>query len=132
MQKKSEEQELTTLCGMVRALLPAGEYCKCKELISEAMKEFPNSAQPHNLFGLVLEREGNHPSAMKHFRAAWALDPTFWPARQNLEHYGTFDSGGCCAFDQSDCGQDVNNNVKVIYDKQGVGHVERESEDGSF
>jgi hypothetical protein len=52
---------------------------------------------------LVLEKESDHLLAMKHFRAAWALDPTYLPARYNLENFGTFVPKGRGAFDESDC-----------------------------
>ena len=40
------------------------------------MAENPHGAVPHNLMGILLEKESNHVLAMKHFRAAYALDPT--------------------------------------------------------
>lgn len=123
----TESRELQQLCDTIRTLLPEGEYKKCEELIAEAMGKYPDAAQPHNLFGLLLEREGDHASAMKHFRAARALDPTYQPARQNLEHYGTFYSSGTVAYDESDCRQNKQREVQVVYDAQGVGHVEWKS-----
>lgn len=100
--QKQEAEELHQLCLTIRSLLPTGDYQKCKQMICEAMRKYPDAAQPHNLYGLVLEKEGNHASAMKHFRAARALNPTYLPARQNLEYYGTFHTDGNCAFDESD------------------------------
>ena len=49
------------------------------------MAENPHCAIPHNLMGILLEKEANHVLAMKHFRAAYALDPTYIPARYNME-----------------------------------------------
>ena len=51
------------------------------------MAENPHCAIPHNLMGILLEKESNHVLAMKHFRAAYALDPTYVPARYNMEQY---------------------------------------------
>lgn len=95
--------ELYRLCESVRNYIHTRNYQKCVSLICEAMGKFPHAPQPHNLMGIVLEQEGDHAEAMKHFRAAWALDPTYLPARQNLDHYGTFFSQGACAFDEDDC-----------------------------
>ena len=67
------------------------------------MADYPSAPQPYNLMGIVLEKTGNHPAAMKHFRAAWALDPTYVPANRNLERYGTFHSGIKEAYDECDC-----------------------------
>ncbi|MPN31218.1 hypothetical protein SDC9_178692 [bioreactor metagenome] len=65
---------------------------------------------------------------MKHFRAAWALDPTYIPARQNLDCYGTFFSNGKCAYDESDYSVEEDEERKkyeIEYDKHGIGHIVR-------
>ena len=96
--------ELTQLCKDIRSFYKNKSYDICNELICDAMKKYPHSPVPHNLLGLILEKTGQHICAMKHFRAAWALDPTYLPARQNLEYYGTlFYRKGNIAFDESDC-----------------------------
>ena len=102
-EKNTRNAQLQELCSAVRKYSAALNYPKCAALICEAMGKFPNAPEPHNLLGIVLEKEGNHADAMKHFRAAYALDPTYIPARQNLETYGTFYACGKCAFDESDC-----------------------------
>lgn len=93
---------LQQLCTSVRALVDAQQYEHCMSAICQAMEDYPHAPQPHNLMGIVLEKKGDHLSAMKHFRAAWALDPTYAPANHNLATYGTFFSSGGCAFDESD------------------------------
>ena len=65
--------QLQTLCAAVRKYAAARDYQKCAAMICKAMGEFPSAPQPHNLFGIVLEKEGDHGGAMKHFRAASAL-----------------------------------------------------------
>lgn len=101
--KEKDKTDLENLVKQVRNWLSNGELKRCEEIIPKAMSRFPDAAQPHNLYGLLLEKEGKHAKAMKHFRAARALDPSYLPARQNLEYYGTFNAGLCCAFDESDC-----------------------------
>ena len=44
-----------------------------------------DAPEPHNLFGILLELRGDGDSARKHYRAAYALDPTYRPASRNLE-----------------------------------------------
>lgn len=102
-ENEDRSTQLRELCAAVRKYTAARDYQKCTALICEAMGKYPHAPEPHNLFGIVLEKEGDHVNAMKHFRAAYALDPTCRPARQNLELYGTFYSGGGCAYDESDC-----------------------------
>lgn len=54
-------------------------------ILLESFKENPNSPEPHNLLGIWYELRGNEELARKHYRAAYALDPTYKPASENLE-----------------------------------------------
>ncbi|HBF66762.1 MAG TPA: hypothetical protein DDW34_14815 [Clostridium sp.] len=122
-------EDLFSLCRAVRELIDTQNYDKCKALIFDAMRRYPHSPEPHNLIGILLEKIGEHAAAMKHFRAAWALDPTYLPAQQNLECYGTFYSKGRCAYDERDCisNESAGNysNYQVEYDSRGIGHFIR-------
>ena len=122
-------EDLSTLCGTVRQLISMQDYRNCERLIRSAMGEYPHAPEPHNLIGILLEKEGDHQMAMRHFRAAWALDPTYIPARQNLDCYGTFFSGGKCAYDERDCAAEDNagkqSSYKIEFDACGVGHFVR-------
>jgi len=87
----------------VREMIRYKNYSECENLIASYMTEYPHAPEPHNLMGVLLESMGDHPAGMKHFRAAWSLDPTYLPARHNLEHFSTFFSKRNCAYDESDC-----------------------------
>lgn len=100
--KNKYPKELNELCKTVKQLSVTRDYDKCIEMICELMCVYPDAPHLHNLLGLMHEFKGNHVTAMNHFRAAWALDATYLPARLNLETYGTFLSRGACAFDESD------------------------------
>ncbi len=104
--RTESQKELDALCSSVRELVEQKEYQKCELLIKDAMGKYPHAPQPHNLIGILLEKEGDHVAAMKHFRAAWALDPTYIPARCNLERYGSLYVIEKCAYDESDCPQE--------------------------
>lgn len=119
------KKDLSELCIVVRELVRKGEYPKCVPLISAAMGKYPHAPEPHNLIGVLLERQGDHLRAMRHFRAAWALDPTYLPARQNLDSFGTFFSNGRCAFDESECRQGKHEDYITEYDKHGIGRIRR-------
>lgn len=119
------KMELDALCKEARTLTYAGDYKQCEKLIANAFGQFPHNPEPHNLIGLLLEKTGDHLTAMKHFRAAWALDPTYGPAIQNLDIYGTSFSCGKCAFDESDCPQEKTAECSVEHDKHGIGHIIR-------
>ncbi len=122
-------EELNRLCVTARELISLQDYEKCESLIRSAMGKYPHAPQPHNLIGILLEKKGDRLTAMKHFRAAWALDPTYIPARQNLDCYGTFYSSGKCAYDEDDCEADgkagKQSSYKIEYDEHGVGRFVR-------
>jgi len=101
-----ERLEIQSLCNRVRELVRKGDISEGESIAIEAMKTHPHAPEPHNLLGVLLEKRGDHLLAMKHFRAAWALDPTYVPVRQNLDNFGTFFSTGKCAYDESDCLKD--------------------------
>lgn len=58
--------------------------------------------QPHNLMGLWLEAQGDQLGAMKHYRAACDLDPTYRPAAANLDRLGRLDGEGQPAYAPED------------------------------
>lgn len=111
-QEEKKSEQLRIMCNSVKKLCEEGEYEKCCTFIYKSMSEFPHAAQPHNLLGIVMEKMGDHLTAMKHFRAAWALDPSYRPANHNLNMYGTFMKNGICAFDDSDLCEETLRNIK--------------------
>lgn len=120
----TEQEYMVFLSEKVRSLINAYDIEETRRMICEAMKEYPDAAQPHNLLGILMETQGNHVSAMKHFRAAWALDPAFLPARKNMENYGSFSKPGAAAYTMEDCEkQEKKERFKIEYDENGVGHV---------
>ena len=64
-----------TLEERCRQLMIQRKFEQCQKEIETAIAENPHCAIPHNLMGILLEKESNHVLAMKHFRAAYALDP---------------------------------------------------------
>ena len=64
---------------------------------------------------------------MKHFRAAWALDPSYVPARINMERYGSFSfTMPRPAYDEADCPQEADvQKCRIETDAHGIGHVVR-------
>ncbi len=119
------KKELQALCATVKRLIYMKDYQKCEQLIYEAAGKYPHAPEPHNLIGILFEEMGDHVTAMKHFRAAWALDPTYIPARKNLDSFGTFFSQGKYAFDESDCRSEMEDEFIINYDANGIGHVVR-------
>lgn len=119
-------EEMAILCGTVRQLVEQGSYEECESMLRDAMGKYPHAPEPHNLLGLLLEMQGDHLTAMKHFRAAYALDPAYIPSRHNLDRFGSFSPDGEWAYDESDCLREAKRDVyKIEYDARGVGHMVR-------
>lgn len=95
-------EKLNELCKVVKEKVSKEEIEECIIYIKNAMSEFPDAPHPHNLLGIILEIQGEHLQAMRHFRAANALDPCYLPASYNLQTYGTFYSSGMTAYDEED------------------------------
>lgn len=91
-----------TLEERCRELMIQRKFEQCQNEIETAMAENPHGAIPHNLMGILMEKESNHVLAMKHFCAAYALDPTYVPARYNMEQYGQMCSIRTYAFTEED------------------------------
>jgi len=99
----NSNETLEGLCFDIKRLVESGEINQASELIQQAMADFPDSPVPHNLLGIVLERKGDHYTAMRHFRAAWSLEPSYLPAKHNLEVFGQYKITGTCAYHETDC-----------------------------
>ena len=104
---KEERKDLSALCDSVKHLTHEGDLTKCEELIADAMGRYPHAPQPHNLMGVLYEIRNDHVGALKHFRAAWSLDPTYVPARHNLDNFASFYIKSKYAFDESDCPMEI-------------------------
>ena len=124
-ENQKENKSMAELCSIVRRLSNEKKYEDCKSIIAHAMMSYPSSPEPHNLFGIVLEKTGQHMLAMNHFRAAWALDPTYEPAIENLNSLGSPLSYGRLAYDINDCRGSSDSDISIEYDSYGVGHVVR-------
>ena len=97
------DEELNDLIAKAKEMIEHREFDPCEALLATAMFQNPHSAVPHNLMGLLLEKRRRHEEAMKHFRAANALDPAYAPARWNLEGFAEFYKTRKDAYSVSDC-----------------------------
>lgn len=119
------DKELKDLCIKAKKDMESGKYEEAYRSITDAMKDYPDSGIPHNLLGIWEEHKRNHISAMKHFRAAWALEPTLLSARWNLDVYGGENKRAKCAYMEEDVPQEQDKTTyKVVYDEKGVGRLE--------
>lgn len=96
--------ELVNLCNRVKESLGRNAYKECMEDICYAMYQHPDAPEPHNLMGILMEKQRDHTGAMKHFRAALDLDPTYLPAQENMMDYARLDMPiSKCRFCFADC-----------------------------
>ena len=100
----SSVDDMVTLCREIKEDILTDKYRECEEMLARMMFLYPHAPEPHNFFGIILEKKGQHTLAMKHFRASADLDPTFTPAVKNLETFGNFyGERRVFAFDRQDC-----------------------------
>ena len=128
----SEQNVMQPLTAHIRALVAQRHFSEAEDEAAQAMTAAPHDAQPHNLMGIIAESRNDHVQAMKHFRAAWALDPTYRPARINMERYGSF-SGQMPrpVYDETECAPDPAESrpaYRIEYDAKGIDHVIREEQ----
>lgn len=120
------KEELRELCLDVKKEIEDGDYEAADLEIRNAMKNDPDSGVPHNLMGILQEHRRNHVGAMKHFRAAWALEPTLLCARWNLDVYGGGNRLVKCAYVDDEVPQKhEEQRYKWVYDEKGIGHLTR-------
>lgn len=73
--------------------LKTHDFPKARADIAETMMLNPDAPEPHNLLGIYYEMTGDYCAARKHYRAGYALDPTYKPCCRNLERITGFDAG---------------------------------------
>jgi hypothetical protein len=89
--------------------LKARDFSSSRQIISGAMAMNMDAPEPHNLLGILYELQGDDSAARQHYRAAYALDPTYKPSCRNLERlvlYGfnvieSYDYGANAAGEQN-------------------------------
>ena len=86
-----------------KELISNRKYDECEKEIIKAMDLMPHSAIPHNLMGILCGIRQDKVLAMKHFRAAYGLDPTYIPSRYNMEQFGRPYAHIDYKFSEEDC-----------------------------
>ena len=85
MPSRDEKNPFQDIIEQTIGLLKKGELENAEKLISILVSMDIGAPEPHNLFGILCELRGEDGIARKHYRAAYALDPTYGPACRNLE-----------------------------------------------
>ena len=66
------------------------DFPNAESSIINAMCLNAEAAAPHNLLGILMELRGDECHAERHYRAAYALEPNYEPARRNLDRMVNF------------------------------------------
>lgn len=82
--------------------LKSREFALSRSIIASAMAMNMDAPEPHNLLGILYELMGDDLSARQHYRAAYALDPTYKPCCRNLERLTLY--GWSSSFSPADFG----------------------------
>ncbi|AVQ45173.1 MULTISPECIES: hypothetical protein [Clostridium] len=104
-------------------------YLQARHYIHQLILEDDTSPQTHNLLGAIAELTEDLNLAGKHYRAAYALDPTFKPACRNLERITNFYYRlDIKSIDFGDKLEKEDENFYIIqYDYNNVGHLIKKS-----
>jgi Flp pilus assembly protein TadD len=112
---------------LAKEALKKGKYSMAEEKIKQAMFENPHSPSVHNLYGILEELSNEDNLSRKHYRAAYALDPTYKPTIRNLERISAFekrtDKTHIDFGDEKEVEED--NLYTVEYDRHHVGHLRK-------
>lgn len=70
--------------GSAATAIKLGDYDRATVLLGQAAQEDQNHPEYHNLLGIIAELKRDLALACRHYRAAYALDPSYEPASSNL------------------------------------------------
>jgi FixJ family two-component response regulator len=70
------------------------DFLAARGAVRKAIAADPAKAEAYNMLGALLEIEGDSVEAQKFYRAALEIDPTFKPARANLDRITSWDKFG--------------------------------------
>lgn len=120
-------KEMRSLCSLVKDLVNKEKFEEAFKIVYESMAKYPHNPEPHNLLGILLNKEGNNSLSMKHFRIAWILDPSYEPAEKNISISGKLYSTDKYIYDESDLNCEAPSKYTIQYDKKHIGHVIRKT-----
>ncbi len=81
---EDEAADYRTLVELCKRAIQERMFREAGKIARRAMARDPAQPEAYNLFGALLEIEGDTEESLKFYRAALDIDPTFEPARANL------------------------------------------------
>ncbi|MFW5788074.1 MAG: response regulator, partial [Halanaerobiales bacterium] len=94
LEKQQKEAEgFEEYLSLAKAEINKRNFERAVELLKNATSLDNKKPEPFNLLGVIYEMKNNQPEAMKMYRAALALDPTYKPADDNLQRASEASTG---------------------------------------
>lgn len=87
-----KDEDYNSLILRAKAAINERNFELAENLLKQATNLVEENAEPYNLLGVLAEMRGKFPQAMKMYRAALDIDPSYNPAQDNLERASDFNS----------------------------------------
>ncbi len=116
---------LNELSLSVKNLAETKHFDEAETMAIEAMAEYPDSPIPHNLYGIILDELGQHLQALRHYRAASALDPTYQPALFNLSIKPITFCEPHYVFTEDECKELKAFHYELYFNEKGIGQLRK-------
>ncbi len=84
-EREKEAEGFKEYLNLAKAEINRRNFDKAIKLLKKATSANSEKPEPFNLLGVIYELRGDHPKAMKMYRTALSLDPTYRPADDNLQ-----------------------------------------------
>lgn len=84
----------TSLIELAKRFISDQDFVKARETAQRAIAADPAQPEAYNLLGALLEMDHHRLEAMKFYRAALDIDPTFKPAGVNLDRAASWNKFG--------------------------------------
>lgn len=87
-----EDQDYETLILRAKAAINERNFDLAETLLKQSVNMVEENAEPYNLLGVLAEMRGKSSRAMKMYRAALDINPSYKPAQDNIERASDFSS----------------------------------------
>lgn len=95
-----------SLIQMAKRHIADRNFVNARETVRKAISKGPEHPEAYNLLGALLEIGGDWLNAQKFYRAALNMDPTFKPAKANLDRITSWNMSGKIDLGSEDKGKD--------------------------
>lgn len=87
------EADYETCIELGKKMINRREFERAQEYLEQSLTRDTSAPEPFNLLGVIQEMRGETTEALKKYRAALGLDPTYSPAQENMDRAAPGDRG---------------------------------------